>query len=842
MSIVSWHNHTDGSNHTNRDSIIKINSLIDTALELNHTGVGITDHAVMSMHVKAINYLKELRKKATGEQKEKLDNFKLGLGCEIYLVNKDEVDFARENKVPTKFYHLVMLAKNKKGYRQLSKISSMGWENSFHYRGMIRVPVYKEDMKDIIGEKKGNLIVTSACLGSEFSQLCISYLNNPITENQNKIHEYLLYMNELFGEDYYIEIQPSNMEEQIRYNKFAIDVARYYGIKVIISTDSHYQRPNVKRTHTEFLRSQNAERETEDFYSSTYLMSLEETREYFDYILEEDFNMIVNNTVEIANKIEEFDLYEPTKVPDATIELDSFRPFKFATLQNLSVQYPYIHKYLTSEYTIDRIILQQIEIGMEKNNQAYNDKNLSRINLELESMWEVSAGLGERLSSYYVLTKEIVDLIFTISLVGVSRGSAGSFYISYLLRITSINPIDYDLDSWRHLEKSKIELADIDIDSESAQRGNILELVKEKYGHRKVLNIATFKREGTASSIQTIARGMEIPLDDAKYLTSLIPREGITMKSISYCLENYDNDSKCKFFVDELYKVDEDFNGFVENLTRIEGLICGTSSHASGIYIFKDDYTEVNALMKTTSGLEITQFDMLDSDLQSGLKIDFLTISTLDRLRKCMDLLLKDGLMEWQGDLRSTYNKYLHPDVLDLENPEMFKMLREGKVLDAFQYESVAGAETIAKIQPDSFQELMDGNALMRLNPKDVELPILTYVRHKEDISFWYQDMIDAGLTVEEMEVLKRHLSKSYGVAPTQESIMKLSMDSAISGFNLIQANKLRKAVAKAYARHMADEVHQMMLQEGLKLGNREVFINYVWERFIVPQLKLNVA
>ena len=115
---------------------------------------------------------------------------------------------------------------------------------------------------------------------------------------------------------------------------------------------------------------------------------------------------------------------------------------------------------------------------------------------------------------------------------------------------------------------------------------------------------------------------------------------------------------------------------------------------------------------------------MLDSDYQSGLKLDFLTIESLDRIRKCMELLLKDGEIEWQGTLRETYNKYLHPDVIDMTDENMFKALREGKILDAFQYDSVAGVETISKIQPNNFRELMDGNALMRLNPKDVELPI----------------------------------------------------------------------------------------------------------------------
>ncbi|MBP3905599.1 MAG: PHP domain-containing protein, partial [Peptostreptococcaceae bacterium] len=435
---------------------------------------------VLSNHVKAIKYLQKLRKDAIKELEKDPDNielqqkvkdlneFKLGLGCEIYLVNKDEIDLARENNESTKFYHLVMHPKNLTGYRQLAKISSQGWENSFYHRGMERTPVYKEDLKRFIEDAKGNMIVTSACLGSEFATYVLGFLNakklqlpKQMELYQSKIDNFLRYMVDLFADDFYIELQPNFGDEQIEYNEFALQLAKFYGIKAIIATDAHYARPEHKQTHTEFLKSQNAERETEDFYSSTYMMQVDEMREYFEYLSEEDFNWLISNTMDIGNKIEEIDLFKPTQVPDATIEYDETYSGKFRYLENLQVDYPYIHKYLNSEYLIDRIILQQIEKGMEYLSQEYNETNLERINRELESMWKVSEGLGERLSSYYVLTKEIVDLIWTISLVGVSRGSAGAFYISNLLQICQINPIEHDLDDWRHLDKSKIELAKI---------------------------------------------------------------------------------------------------------------------------------------------------------------------------------------------------------------------------------------------------------------------------------------------------------------------------------------------------------------------------------------------
>ena len=232
MKFINWHGHTDASNHNNRDSIIKVKQMIDTALELRHSGVGITDHAVLSNHVKAIKYLKELKKDIDKklekdpynvlllQRKDQLDNFKLGLGCEIYLVNKDEVDLARENNESTKFYHLVMHPKNLTGYRQLARISSQGWENSFYHKGMERTPVYKEDLSRFIEDAKGNMIVTSACLGSEFATYVLGFLNSrklnlpkKMEEYQLKINGFLEQMVNLFGEDFYIELQPNFGDE-----------------------------------------------------------------------------------------------------------------------------------------------------------------------------------------------------------------------------------------------------------------------------------------------------------------------------------------------------------------------------------------------------------------------------------------------------------------------------------------------------------------------------------------------------------------------------------------------------------------------------------------------------
>lgn len=246
-------------------------------------------------------------------------------------------------------------------------------------------------------------------------------------------------------------------------------------------------------------------------------------------------------------------------------------------------------------------------------------------------------------------------------------------------------------------------------------------------------------------------------------------------------------------------------------------------------------------MMKTPKGLPVTQYDMHCSDYQGGVKIDFLSIEALDRIRKDLELLIEDGVIEKEKTLKETYNKTIHPDILEFENKRMWEMLCEGEIIDAFQYYSPQGKNAIAKIKPSSFNQLMDGNALMRLISEGVQ-PIDRYVTFKNNINLWYKEMKMYGLTDEEMEVMKKHLGKSYGIASTQESAMRLSMDKKISGFSLTYANKLRKAIAKAYAKDIIKPLYDKWMNDGIELGNREVFLNYVWQTCIVPMLSYSFS
>lgn len=854
---AGWHNHTDKSNHENRDSIIPVEQLIDIALELGHTGVGITDHGVLSSHVKAIRHLeklkdklnKKLEKEPTNttllEEKDKLDRFKLGLGTEIYLVDKNVVDLARENNEKTRYYHLILLAKNKTGHKALRKISTRSWEKSFHHRGLKRTPTYKEDLQELITEFKGNVIATSACLGSEFAKLVMDYSMCPDEESKLKIDKFLRYMYELFGEDFYIELQPAPKDntDQECYNRLAFEIACHYGIKAIVATDAHYQRPENRFAHRVFLNSQNAEREVDSFYSSTFIMTIEEIKSMLPYFSEEQVNWLLANTQEIANKIENYSLYNPTQVPKAKTEFD----YNYTGKLSMGIidldGCDYIKKYLTSVHLADRILIQQIEKGLERKNISWSKEVLERVNRELGSLWEISKQLDQRLSSYYVLTQYIVELMWKTSLVGVSRGSAGAFFICYALDITQINPMNVKgadgmaLPSWRHISEERPELPDIDLDTQASERANVLEIIKQEFGHNKVLNICTFKTEGTASAIQTIARGMDISVDDAKYLSSLVVKDGTNVKTVKQCIDEYETNKECKIFIDELRKTDAIYEGFIDSIMTIEGLCNGKSVHASGIYIFNGDYSEINCMMQSSSGQPTTQFDMGDSDEMGALKIDALTIEGLDRIRKTMDLLLKAGKIEWQGSLKDTYNKYLHPDVLEYDNQDMWEMLYGGEVINAFQFETLVGKSALQKVKPHKLQEVITANSLMRLSVKEGEQPIDKFVRYKNNIKLAYEEMEKAGLNMMEIEVLKNHLETQYFVASTQEDVMRMSMDGKIANFGLKDANYLRKSIAKTKAKDMIQEVKDKFINSGITQGNRRELLEFVWTSHIEPML-----
>lgn len=820
------HNHTQYSNLRLRDSIIKENLLIDEAIKLGLPGIAITDHESLASHVKALKYMKQLKEEG------KDNGFKLALGNEIYLVDEENTKTLLENKERVKYFHFILLAKNRKGYQAIRKLSSMAAENSYTHRGMQRVPSYKHQLEEVMKNEKGNVIGSTACLGGEFAQLVAKYIETELMEDKKNILSFLKYMIDIFGkEDFYIELQPSYGEEQIKVNKMAIKIANAMGLKTIITTDTHYLRPQHKNIHSIYLKAKDGDRETEDFYASTYLMTRKEIYEYFKtYINEEQFEEIVQNTLGIMDKIEEFSLSRKTQIPKAHMEVYLGHSDEFKRLEGMK-DYKYITKFEQSEEITDKQLLALIGKGLKEKKLKWSKEILKRINKELRTLWKISETLGQPMSSYYVLTTDIINLMWLESFVGVARGSVTGFFICYLTGITQMNPLEWNLPDWRHLDELRPDFPDVDIDTESSKREAILNRVKEKYGERNVVNVGTFRQEAPKAAIQTICRALEISIDEARYLSSLVPTEKMKVYTIHECMDLYNDRYDCKKLIDEMNK----YPKLLDSVLMIEGLVCGSGVHAAGVVVSNEDYYDNIPVMKAANGLLVTQYDLKDVEYMGGLKLDFLSISALDRIRKCFELLLEYKKIEWQGTLRDTYNKYLHPDVLEYKDEKMWELLYSGEVINAFQFETVVGGAALRKVNPHSLQEVIAANSLMRLSCEGKQ-PIDKFVEHKYNMQLWEEEMDLYQLTEEEKQIFRDHLAVTYGIADTQESVMQLSMDDRVCGFDTVLANKLRKSIAKKDP-DLQKQIKGIIFDHGRKLGTRENVLDYFWDMCIVPQL-----
>ena len=276
------------------------------------------------------------------------------------------------------------------------------------------------------------------------------------------------------------------------------------------------------------------------------------------------------------------------------------------------------------------------------------------------------------------------------------------------------------------------------------------------------------------------------------------------------------------------------YPGLLDIMMGIEGLISRRGSHASGVIMFDEDPYEFGCFMKTPSGDIITQYDLHDAEYCGMTKYDFLVTEVQDKLTQAIQFLQEFNEIENDLSLKEVYDKYFHPNVLDIENKKTWKAIQQGQVLDLFQFDSLVGAQAAKKIQPKNMNELADANGLMRLmtSEKGEETPMDKYVRFKNNIDLWYDEMRRYGLTFEEQKVLEPYFLKSYGVPPSQEQMMQMLMDEKICGFSLKDANTARKIVGKKQMSKIP-ELHQQILDQ----ATSSAMGKYVWDCGIGPQM-----
>lgn len=825
INDTQLHCHTHGSNLRMRDCIIKTKDLIDHAYNMGMKAVAITDHASISEHIKALQYSQQLQKEGK--------DIKVLLGDEIYLV--DDVVDVQENYVggETKFYHLILIAKNRKGHDQLRAINAKGWESSFMTGKLRRVPNDKKQIEEIIGEDKGNLILSTACIGGELGS---RYLNG----QPDKAREFLEWCIEWFTpECVAVEIQPSHNPDQIEFNKWAIQTAKEYGVRCIVTCDVHYLKPEHHDIHAAFLKSSEADRgETQDFYETTWMMNYEQKADYFSYLEEDKLIEIVNNGWDLVKDCEDYTLEHITIIPER--DLSNVDCTVRHIFKGWYDKYPYIDKFAHSKYLQDQYFLKMVEDGFVEKGEAYNDENIGRINWEMEQLWLISDKLGARMSAYYNLVDYIIDLCWEIGFVGISRGSVTGYYTAYLINMQQLNPIKWNLPAYRHLNAERVSWPDVDVDTSARNRPKIIKRLQEVFGEENILNICTFKTETSKAALKTVCRGLDIRVEEAGYLSSLVPVERGKQWSLHDCF--YGNEAEDRNpiheLVNEVKKLSQEYNvDLKEHALMIEGLISGLSVHASGVYIFKNGYLAQNSLMKTPRGDNITCWEMADSDWCGGLKYDSLTTECQDKLEVCVESLIKYGKINWQGSIRSTYNTYLHPDVLNYDDQTMWDECSNGQIIDLFQFVTPVGGQCIRKIKPHNIYELANANSLMRITVDGDEQPVDKFLRYKQDRSLWDSELAEYGVTKpNELKALKEELDYCYGVPSAQEDVMQTLMRPEISKFSLADADGARKIIAKKKKDQVAG-LHDKFYKAVETQGNSINVANYLWNECIKPQL-----
>lgn len=829
MSYTSLHNHTEYSNLRLLDCINKVEDIIQYAHDIGLKGMAITDHEALSAHIKALRYYKQKKK-----EDETWNDFKLILGNEIYLCRNGLS--AETYEKGEKFPHFILLAKDEIGHGQLRELSTRAWKHSFTMF-LTRTPTYYQDVEEIVKKNPGHLIASSACVGG---WLGICKMNGA----EHNAKAFIKWCKELFGDDFYLELQPARYQEQIDYNKWLIWLGKETNTKCIITTDSHYLKKEDREVHASFLNSKDGDRETAEFYQYTYMMTPEEIVSLMnDYIEEDILKEMLENTNEINGKIAVYDLAQPQIVPHLSDDRVKHPEWKiWFSAFKIRDKFEYLNKYYNSPSEDDRYMLYLGLMKLHEMNlsQEKKDQYLERLEQELTECWLVSERLGQSISSYLLMVRNIIQIMWdkAESLVGISRGSAGVMLINYLIGVTQMNPLEQGiyLPHWRFLERNKIELPDIDVDSEGRRRPVVLQKIKEaaQADGGDSTCVCTFGTLGTRSAILTAARGLGIDVDVAQYLATMIPQERGFLWPLKDCIQG--NPEKDRKPIKQLIEEFKKYPGFLEMARAIEGLVCQMGIHACGLVVFNVPVYTYNAMMKAPNGTEVTQFDLGDTEYMGGLKMDCLSVEALDKIHTTLDLLLADNLIEWQGTLKSTYDKYLHPDVLDRDAPEMWHKIWRNEIIDIFQMDSTVGKQSLSLVKPESIPQMAAVNSLMRLVPeKGQKTPTEEYVIYKQHPELIKKEIDDLVATDKEKEILYDFMKQYTGVLESQESAM-LAVMLPFTNYDVPHANKIRKIIAKKKMKEIAS-ARAEYFQTGLDNGVSEDVLKYIWDVQIKRQL-----
>ena len=748
-------------------------------------------------------------------EKAKGDLFKPIIGCECYCARNHRLQ--KTEKEDRSGWHLIVLAKNMTGYKNLIKIVSQSWTEGFYGRPRID--------KELLEQHREGLIVCSACLGGEIPQKIMH-------GNIHAAEEAVLWFKQLFGEDYYLELQRHEThradadqtvyKHQVEVNKVLIELAHKHGVKIIATNDVHFVNEEDADAHDRLiclstgkdLNDPNRMRYTKQEWMKTTA----EMNQIFG-----DIPDALRNTLEIADKVEFYSIDSGPIMPTFNI------PEDFGTEEGYRQKLT--EQDLFDEFTRDEngnVVLSQADAEAKIKKLGGYDK-LYRIKLEADYLAKLtyegakprygdplSDEVKERLNfelhimktmgfpGYFLIVQDFIRAAreeLGVS-VGPGRGSAAGSAVAYCLGITKIDPIKYDLLFERFLNPDRISLPDIDTDFDDDGRGEVLRWVTEKYGAERVAHIITYGTMATKSAIKDVARVEKVPLAESNRLAKLVPDKIPDMKIF-----------KLKDAIEYVPELKEAANG-TDPLVRdtlkyaqmLEGNVRNTGVHACGVIIGRYDISDVVPVSTakdkdTGEEMLVTQYEGSVIEETGLIKMDFLGLKTLS--------IIKDAI----ENVRLTTGHDLDIDHISLEDPATYKLYCEGKTTGTFQFESAGMQKYLKELQPSKFEDLIAMNALYRPGPMDYIPSFIARKQGKEEIKY-------------DIPVMERYLKDTYGITVYQEQVMLLSR--LLANFTRGESDALRKAMGKKLIEKM-NALKTKFLSGGKANGYEEATLNKIW-------------
>lgn len=725
----------------------------------------------------------------------------------------------------------------------LRELSSTAWINSYFDRGMERVPTLKSDLAAIVEKYgKGHLHGSCACLAGEVNHnlnLMIQAEKQGDTAQVKAYHKnivtFIKWCVSIFGKDYFsLEVAPGRSEEQFAVNSRMNSLSKAFNLPIVLGCDTHYLKKEDRYVHKAFLNSKGGEREVDSFYEYCYLQSEKEIIENLDGT-GLDYEELCANSMKILDKCQYYTLYHKQQVPQ--VEVPSYPKEEKNHHFYDTDKYPTLDYLMHSDNPQERYWINYCQNELNKkglNNETY----LAR----LEEEADINKVIGDKLETcmfaYPIFLQHYINLFWECgSTVGAGRGSACSGLNHWLLGVTQLDPVVNSLPYWRYSNKERIELGDIDIDLAPSKRELVFEKIREERGQLGCVQVCTYGTVTSKAAVKIACRGYRsekypngIELDEAEYLSSLIPSERGFVWPLSDCF--FGNEEKKrkpnKTFVQEVNK----FPRLQEILLNICGLVTQRAIHASGVNFYGEDPYQTACFMKAKNGAIITQYSLANAEYCGDVKLDFLVTEVQDVITQCLNLLQENGKIEAGLTLRQMYDKYLHPTVLPLHDEKLWKAAVSGKVLKFFQFDTQVGGQTIKLLKPHTPLEMANCNSIMRLmaSEQSDETPTERYKRMKDDMSQWYAEMDRWGLSKEEQKSLEKYYLPTYAAPAQQEDMMIILME--VCGFSLSESNFARKVCAKKKMDKIP-ELRKMVLQG----APNENLGKYIWETAIKPQM-----